>query len=44
MRQPMKLVADEKGRKRYVCASCGDSLQDPAASKWAESPLRPAAK
>jgi transposase-like protein len=42
--KPMKLVADEIGRERYVCASCDDPFQDPAARRWAESPLRPPAK
>ncbi|MGY3610383.1 hypothetical protein [Bradyrhizobium sp. Leo121] len=36
-------VAD--GRSRYVCLACKDDpLHDPAARKWADSPLRPPAK
>lgn len=36
-------VAD--GRQRYVCLACEDDpLHDPAARKWADSPLRPPAK
>ncbi|WP_271599489.1 hypothetical protein [Bradyrhizobium sp. CCBAU 45384] len=32
-------------RPRYVCLSCEDDpLRNPAARKWAESPLRPPAK
>jgi predicted RNA-binding Zn-ribbon protein involved in translation (DUF1610 family) len=45
--KPMKLVDSESetGRERYVCANCeADPLQDPAARRWAESPLRPPAK
>ena len=42
--KPMKLVVDENGRECYACASCDDPLQDPAARRWAESPLRPPAK
>ncbi|TFV45331.1 hypothetical protein E4K65_25060 [Bradyrhizobium niftali] len=43
----MKLVPDEAGRggERYVCPACEeDPLYDPAAQKWADSPLRPPAK
>lgn len=33
------------GRPRYVCLACEDDpLHDPAARKWADSPLRPPAK
>jgi hypothetical protein len=39
-----KLLADEKGCERYVCASCDDPLQDPAARRWVDSPLRPPSK
>jgi hypothetical protein len=35
--KPMKFVADEKGMERYVCANCGDPLQNPVARKWADS-------
>lgn len=43
--KPMKLVvADEKGRVRYVCTNCDDPLLDPAARRWVDSPLRPPAK
>ena len=45
--KPMKAVADEarEGRLRYVCTRCDDDpLHDPAALKWADSPLRPPAK
>jgi ribosomal protein S27AE len=45
--KPMKLVAaeDDTERERYVCAWCdGDPLHDPAARRWADSPLRPPAK
>ena len=45
--KPMKTVPDEarEGRLRYVCTSCDDDpLHDPAALKWADSPLRPPAK
>lgn len=40
----MTAVPDEarEGRLRYVCISCDDDpLHDPAALKWADSPLRP---
>lgn len=42
--KPMKAVADEarEERLRYVCTRCDDDpLHDPAALKWADSPLRP---
>jgi hypothetical protein len=45
--RPMKAVPDDarEGRSRYVCANCDhDPLHDPAALKWAFSPLRPPAK
>jgi hypothetical protein len=45
--RPMKLAPDETGhgRERYVCTTCDDDpLHDPAARKWADSPLRPPAK
>ncbi|SFQ30114.1 hypothetical protein SAMN05216330_12423 [Bradyrhizobium sp. Ghvi] len=33
------------GQQRYVCLACEDDpLRDPAARKWADSPLRPPAK
>jgi hypothetical protein len=35
--KPMKFVADGKGMERYVCANCGDPLQNPVARKWADS-------
>jgi hypothetical protein len=35
----------EAARDRYVCIDCDvDPLQDPAARRWAESPLRPPEK
>ena len=43
----MKLVSESTGRggERYVCPACEeDPLYDPAAQKWADSPLRPPAK
>jgi hypothetical protein len=43
----MTAVADDvaSGRPHYVCVVCEDDpLRDPAAWKWAESPLRPPAK
>lgn len=43
----MMAVPDEvaHGPLRYVCLLCEDDpLRDPAARKWAESPLRPPAK
>lgn len=43
----MKLVSESTGRsrERYVCPACEeDPLHDPAAQKWADSPLRPPAK
>jgi hypothetical protein len=45
--KPMTAVPDDvaPGRPRYVCLVCEDDpLRDPAARKWAESPLRPPAK
>jgi hypothetical protein len=44
--RPMTAVrGDAAGRQRYVCLACeGDPLHDPAAQKWADSPLRPPAK
>jgi hypothetical protein len=42
--RPMKLVAaeGETGRERYICTWCdGDPLHDPAARRWADSPLKP---
>jgi hypothetical protein len=45
--KPMKLVAvgGETGPERYVCTWCdGDPLHDPAARRWAASPLRPPEK
>ena len=47
VRQADKAVPDEarEGRSRHVCANCDhDPLHDPAALKWAGSPLRPPAK
>ncbi|MCK1268930.1 zinc ribbon domain-containing protein [Bradyrhizobium sp. 49] len=42
--RPMKLVSQGGGRDRYVCPHCvDDPLHDPAALKWADSPLRPPA-
>lgn len=44
--RPMKLVQDEPdGRaEHFVCTACdGDPLHDPAARKWADSPLKPPA-
>jgi hypothetical protein len=43
----MKLVDSEgeTGRERYVSTNCEvDPLQDPAARRWAESPLKPPVK
>ena len=42
--KPMTAVPGDvaHGRPRYVCVD--DPLRDPAARKWAESPLRPPAK
>jgi hypothetical protein len=40
----MKAVPDETGRgaEHYVCMNCDDDpLHDPAARKWANSPLKP---
>jgi hypothetical protein len=35
-------VLDATGRNRRVCPSCEDDpLRDPAAVKWADSPLKP---
>jgi uncharacterized Zn finger protein (UPF0148 family) len=42
--RPMKLVSGEvrKDGERYVCPHCEDDpLHDPAALKWADSPLKP---
>lgn len=43
----MMAVTDDvaQGGQRYVCATCDrDPLHDPAARKWADSPLKPPAK
>ncbi|WP_283815659.1 hypothetical protein [Bradyrhizobium campsiandrae] len=43
----MTAVPDDvtPGRPRYVCPVCEDDpLRDPAARKWADSPLRAPAK
>lgn len=45
--KPMTVVPDDvaPGRSRYVCLACDDDpLHDPAARKWADSPLKPPAK
>ncbi|MHC2678305.1 hypothetical protein ACVI1J_010527 [Bradyrhizobium diazoefficiens] len=45
--KPVTAVPDDVGerRQRYVCLACQDDpLRDPAARKWADSPLRPPAK
>lgn len=45
--KPMTAVADDvaSGRPHYVCVVCEDDpLRDPAARKWAETPLRSPAK
>lgn len=45
--KPMTAVPDDvaQDRQRYVCNSCDDDpLHDPAARKWAESPLKPPAR
>jgi NADH pyrophosphatase NudC (nudix superfamily) len=45
--KPMTAVPDDvtPGRPRYVCPVCEDDpLRDPAARKWADSPLRAPAK
>ncbi|MBM7486091.1 hypothetical protein JOE52_005073 [Bradyrhizobium canariense] len=45
--RPMKAMRHEivNGKLRYVCTACGDDpLQDPAARRWADGPLRPPAK
>ncbi|MCP2213940.1 transposase-like protein [Bradyrhizobium huanghuaihaiense] len=45
--KPMTVVPEDPAhaRPRYVCLSCEDDpLRNPAARKWAESPLRPPAK
>ncbi|MBR0867096.1 hypothetical protein JQ614_36310 [Bradyrhizobium diazoefficiens] len=42
--RPLKLVPDEEGKGRdiYVCYYCErDPLQDLAARRWVESPLKP---
>ena len=47
VRETDDVVPDDvaPGRPRYVCLACeNDPLRDPAARKWAESPLRPPAK
>ncbi|MEZ0059907.1 transposase-like protein [Bradyrhizobium elkanii] len=40
----MKLVCEPtgRGRERYVCPACEED--NPAAQKWADSPLRPPAR
>ena len=39
--KPMQLAADAGGRDHYVCSRCEDDpLHDPAALKWANSPLK----
>ncbi|RXH08460.1 hypothetical protein EAS54_35845 [Bradyrhizobium guangzhouense] len=45
--KPMTAVPDDEapGRPGYVCLACGgDPLHDPAARKWADSPLWPPSK
>jgi transposase-like protein len=45
--KPMTAVPDDavKDRLRYVCSNCdNDPLNDPAARKWVDGPLRPPAK
>ncbi len=45
--KPMTAARDDaaEGRPRYVCRVCEDDpFHDPAARKWADSPLRPPAK
>lgn len=45
--KPMTAIPEDAApaRPRYVCLSCEDDpLRNPAARKWAESPLRPPAK
>lgn len=46
--KPMKRASDEtkKGRDRYMCTNCDgvDPLENPAARRWAESPLKPPGK
>jgi transposase-like protein len=42
--KPMRLVADEKGHKQYVCTTCDDPFQDAAARRWMDSPLTPPEK
>lgn len=40
--RPMQLVSDPGGHDNYVCSRCEfDPLHDPAALKWADSPLKP---
>lgn len=41
------MVPEDAGRapERYVCTACEhDPLRDPAALKWADSPLKPPTK
>ncbi|WP_143279351.1 hypothetical protein [Bradyrhizobium ottawaense] len=45
--KPMTAVPGDIGERLqcYVCLACQDDLlRDPAARKWADSPLRPPAK
>lgn len=45
--KPMTAASEDvaHGRPRYFCLVCEDDpLHDPAARKWADSPLRPPAK
>lgn len=45
--RPMTAIPDDTAadRQQYVCLACeGDPLDDPAAQKWVDSPLRPPAK
>jgi Zn-finger nucleic acid-binding protein len=42
--KPMKLAREQGAEDRDVCPRCeGDPLHDPAAQKWAASPLKPPA-
>ncbi|WFU75474.1 zinc ribbon domain-containing protein [Bradyrhizobium sp. CB2312] len=45
--KPLAAVPDDVAveRQRYVCTHCDtDPMHDPAARRWADSPLRPPAK